>query len=238
MRIQNSILWISLMAASTVCAAPSPPEVVLVRIKYTVDAREERYRDDWNAKEFAHVLQNVSALLNEATAARVAPEPRVLELKNDELFSHPFLFMAGHFGVVLSESEVKALRNHLSRGGFLLATACCGNPSFTRTFEREMKKVFPNQALKIIPREHLIYRSLFPLGTIHSLSGADGSRSAIEPAPLSGIEIEGRLAVVFSPLALTCGWANSGRCIESCRRIAPDDACKIAANVVVYCLTH
>jgi hypothetical protein len=162
----------------------------------------------------------------------------VLELNDDELFSQPFLFMAGHFGVVLRESEVENLHKHLTRGGFLLATACCGNPSFTRTFEREMKRVFPNQELKPIPREHLVYRSLFPLTTIHCLQGADGSNKQDLPTPLSGLELDGRLAVVFSPQALTCGWASSGTCIESCRRIAPDDARKIAANVAVYSLTH
>jgi hypothetical protein len=162
----------------------------------------------------------------------------VLELGNEELFSYPFLFMAGHFGVVLNETEVIHLRKHLNKGGFLLATACCGNSRFVKSFEGEMKKVFPDKELKEVPRDHLVYSALYKLTSITCITGADNTNKRREPTPLKGIEVDGRLAVVFSPEALTCGWSESGRCIKTCKRIAPEDALKIAANVVVYALTH
>ena len=239
MTLRVSILLLTLLAAATVRPAPtSEQELVLVRIQYTVDTQDNRQRNDWNAKDFAHVLENVSGLLNQTTSVQASPEPKVLELTDEALFSYPFLFMAGHHGLVLSEAEVERLRIHLTKGGFLLATACCGNTRFADSFEREMKKVLPSQKLAVIRREHLVYRSLYTLTTIHCLSGEAGTDSRFEPTPLKGIELDGRLAVIFCPQALTCGWANSGKCIASCRRIAPDDARKIAANVVVYSLTH
>lgn len=240
MALWISILLLTLLAAVAVDPVPtSEQELVLVRIQYTVDTQDDNGRNDWNAKDFAHVLENVSSLLNETTSVQVSPEPKVLKLTDEALFSYPFLFMAGHLGLVLSETEVERLRSHLTKGGFLLATACCGSPSFAGSFEREMKKVFPSQKLAVIPREHLIYRSLYPLTTIHCLSGELGTANPYYgPTPLKGIEIDGRLVVVFCPPALTCGWASSGKCTAGCGRVAPDDARKLAANVVVYSLTH
>ena len=219
--------------------APGPgEELTLVRVKYTVDTNDPRRREDWNAKAFAHVLRNVSSLLNQTISIHTAAEPKVLTLEDGGLFSYPFLFMAGHFGVVLKDSEVVRLRQHLTKGGFLLATACCGNPSFTRCFTREMKRVFPEAELKRLPPEHLVYRTLYTIDSVTCLSGAGLSRRHRERAPLQGIEINGRLTVVFSPKALTCGWTQNGTCIPSCERIAPEDARKIAANIVVFALTH
>jgi hypothetical protein len=243
MNLRVSILLLTLLAATSVHPAPSPDqeqELVLVRIQYTVDTKDDSQRNDWNAKDFAHVLENVSGLLNESTSVQVSPQPKVVKLTDEALFSYPFLFMAGHLGLVLSDTEVERLRTHLTKGGFLLATACCGSPSFAASFEREMNKVLPSRKLAVIRRDHLVYRSLYTLKTIHSLSGESGTASPnnSEPTPLKGIEIDGRLAVVFCPPALTCGWASSGDCIASCRRVAPDDARKIAANVVIYSLTH
>jgi len=177
-------------------------------------------------------------VLNQTVSIQIAPEPKVLTLTDGELASYPFLFMAGHFGAVLSDSEVIRLREHLTKGGFLLATACCGNPSFTRRFEREMKRVLPEAKLEPLPPEHLVYRALYAIESVTCLSGADLSHQRRERAPLQGIAINGRLAVVFSPKALTCGWTESGTCISSCERIAPEDARKIAANIVVFALTH
>ena len=236
-------IWLLALLLATAAVHPAPAseqELVLIRVQYTVMTQDETQRNDWNAKDFAHVLENVSGLLNETTSVQVSPDPKVLKLTDEALFSHPFLFMAGHHGLVLSETEVDRLRTHLTKGGFLLATACCGSPSFANSFEREMKKVFPSHKLAVIRPEHLVYRSLYKLTTIHCLSGASGTDSSFDfdPMPLKGIEIDGRLAVVFCPPALTCGWATSGTCIASCRRVAPDDARKLAANIVVYALTH
>ena len=141
--------WI-LLVGVTLRGAPAPgEELTLVRVKYTVDTNDPRHREDWNAKAFAHVLQNVSSLLNQTISIHTAPEPKVLTLGDDDLSN-------------------------------------------------------PHQ----------------------------------ERAPLQGIEINGRVAVIFSPKALTCGWTQSGTCIPSCERIAPEDARKLAANIVVFALTH
>ena len=196
------LAWIGALGvpAHTACGAPPEHEVVLVRVQYTVDSQHAGRTNDWNAKGFAKILYNVSEAASQATTVDVASAPKTLTLEDPELARYPFLVMVGHYGVTLNEEEVSALRIHLSRGGFLLATACCGNGSFARRFEREMKKVFPERPLDTLPPEHDIYKVFHDIHGVTCFVGPNNSKAnrRVEPALLRGIELEGRTAVVFS----------------------------------------
>ena len=211
-------------------------ELVLIRLKYT-GVRSNR-PNDWNAKGFANVLSNVSEALNRTTSVKTAKDPGVFTLGDPDIFSYPFLFMTGHSGPILNEEEVANMREHLTKGGFLLATACCGNASFTRAFEREIRKVFPHNGLKPLPPEHPVFHTFYAIEEAKCLSGASDKNAKIERPLLRGIDVEGRTAVVFSPLALTCGWTRRATCTASCKRFATEDAFRIGLNVIIYALTH
>lgn len=229
------LLFVLLIGRSARGQPVSGEEVVLVRLKYTVDSEAAGAANDWNAKEFGKVLQNLSETLNGTTTVRTAREPVVLTLESPEIFLYPFLFMTGHHGCRLNEAEVANLREHLTKGGFLLATACCGNEPFAKCFEREMKKVFPDADLKVIPPDHPVYHSFYTIQEVKLFFGA--SQRAEGPS-LKGIDIDGRTAVILSPYALTCGWTKQGTCGASCRRIAAVDAFKMGVNIVIYALTY
>jgi len=217
--------------------APAPDqELVLIRLKYTVD--HSAHPNDWNAKGFARVLYNVSEALSRATSVKAAKDPIVLTLEGPDIFSCPFLFMTGHYGPILNEREIANLREHLIKGGFLLATSCCGNESFTKAFEREMKKVFPDNELKPLPPEHPVFHTFYTIEKAKCLFGASETNERIERPLLRGIDIEGRTVVILSPYALTCGWTRRATCISSCKRFATEDAFKIGLNIIIYALTH
>ena len=65
-----------------------------------------------------------------------------------------------------------------------------------------------------------------------------GSKETREPPTLRGIEIEGRIVMILSPRALTCGWTRRATCGSNCKRLAADDAFKTGINVIIYALTH
>jgi len=232
------LLGLLLAAGADLDAAPSGEEITLVRVKYTVDTPIERRANDWRAKEFAHVLPRLSAMLNRTMSVEISRDPINRELTDPDLYAYPFLFMAGHYGPVFTATETLQLRDYLTKGGFLLATACCGNRSFNAAFERELRKVFPERELETLPQGHPIYHMLYDQSTVTCYDGQDQSHRRTEPEPLKAIQINGRAVVILSPNALTCGWANSPTCIASCRRIASEDAYKTAANVLLYALTH
>ena len=53
---------------------------------------------------------------------------------------------------------------------------------------------------------------------------------------LEGIEIDGRLAVIFSPFDLSCALENQGS-IE-CKGYLQQDAAKIGLNVILYAMQN
>ena len=58
----------------------------------------------------------------------------------------------------------------------------------------------------------------------------------LQTPELHGLTIDGRLAVVYSPYALGCGW--DGHECHECRGLVPADASRLGANIILYALTH
>jgi hypothetical protein len=87
-------------------------------------------------------IPHVSATAAQATD--VAEREQVLTLDSPELWETTFLYMTGHGDVLLSDTDVSALRRYLENGGFLLAD---DNYGMDETFRREIAKVFPDRTL-------------------------------------------------------------------------------------------
>ena len=56
------------------------------------------------------------------------------------------------------------------------------------------------------------------------------------PPELEGIEIDGRLVVVFSPLDLSCALENQGS--VECKGYMRADAAKIGINAILYAMQN
>ncbi|UCF15386.1 MAG: DUF4159 domain-containing protein [Phycisphaerales bacterium] len=229
------VVVFSLAALARPAVAPDQ-ELVLVRLRYKVDHNSRP--NDWNAKGFGKVLNNVSEALTQATSVKTARDPSVFGVGDPDIFSYPFLFMVGHYGPILNEAEAENLREHLTKGGFLLATSCCGNGSFTRNFEREMRRLFPENELKPLPPEHPVFRTFYTIEEATRLVGANETNARKERPLLRGIDVDGRTVVILSPVALTCGWTRRATCTATCKRYATEDAFKIGVNVIIYAMTH
>ena len=53
---------------------------------------------------------------------------------------------------------------------------------------------------------------------------------------LLGINVDGRLAVIYSPVGLSCGWELAD--CPYCSGIAPQDALAIGVNILTYAITE
>lgn len=175
------------------------------------------------------VGQDLMRLVSETSTLTVQDERKV-HLTDPDLYETPFLFMNGHNDFVLSEDEIANLRNYLSHGGFILASGCCTNPNFPKAWRREFGRVFPNDQVKPIPYEHLIYRSFYQLSHIRCLN---------EPRDihLEGLFFNGHLVAVLCEDGLCCAFSANNSCNEG-KGVSPDDGRKLALNVAVYALTH
>jgi hypothetical protein len=153
-------------------------------------------------------------------------------------------FMHGRHEFRLSAEERKNLREYLERGGTLLADAICASKEFTAAFRREMQLVLPESPLKKIPLDHPLLSTAAGGFDIHEVSrrepasGQAGQqmRARVQKvAPeLEGIELDGRMAVIFSPYDISCA-LEQHEALE-CRGYTREDAARIGLNVLMYAL--
>ena len=63
---------------------------------------------DWYANPSS--LPNLLAAIRTRTGLRVAPEERVVTLRDDDLWNIPYIYMTGHGNVRFSDDDLVALR--------------------------------------------------------------------------------------------------------------------------------
>ncbi len=207
---------------------PRSSEFVFARLRY------ESGDWDYNPKVAANVLNSVV----EYTSIPVYSDEVVITASSPDLPAFPFLFMTGHKLVRFSRAERDGLRRFVEHGGLLFSDDCNHdvNGLYARSFEEEMRGVFPNGGtLPKLPSSHAIYRSFFrfdegPPATSHELNGWGDE---IVHDYLRGLEREGRLGVLYSNKDYGCEWDYDWRN----KRFQRVDNTRFAVNVVVYAMT-
>jgi hypothetical protein len=175
------------------------------------------------------VGQDLMKLVSRTSTLKIQEERKV-RLSEPDLFETPFLFMNGHNDFVLTDAEVANLRKYLGRGGFFFASGCCTNPNFPKAWRREFSRIFPNEKVKPIPYDHLLYRSFYKIDRVRCLN---------EPRDiqLEGLFNEGSLVAVMCEDGLCCAFSANNTCNEG-KGVSPEDGQKLTLNIAVYALTH
>jgi hypothetical protein len=155
---------------------------------------------DWYANPSS--LPNLLAAIRDRTGLRVSAEEKVVTLRDDDLWSVPYLYMTGHGNVAWGDADLATLRSYLRQGGFLHAD---DNYGMDASLRRELARLLPDRPLVEVPLDHPIYRLVysFPRGLpkIHEHDG--------KPAQGFGIFLDGRLAVFYSyQTDLGDGWED------------------------------
>jgi hypothetical protein len=145
-----------------------------------------------------------------------------------DLFKLPFVVMTGEGVFKLLPEERNNLRKFLEGGGFLLASAGCSSPDWDRSFRVEMGEMFKDKALKAIPMTHKIFKTVYEIPQILVKHG--------RPKPLEGIEINGRIAIIYSPDGLNDTGHVKGCCCCGGNEISNCE--QINVNILAYALTH
>ncbi len=153
-----------------------------------------------------------------------------VKLSKEELFEYPFSVMTGEGVFTLLEEERLNLRSYLERGGFLLASAGCSSKEWDQAFRREINKVFPGRTLSPISMDHKIFKTVFDVTSVR-LKKSSGS------ATLEGLEIDGRIVLIYSPEGLN-DTANAGGGCCCCGGNEVRNSQEINVNVLTYALTH
>lgn len=172
--------------------------------------------------EFLSAVQRETSI---ATERRFKP----VKLESEELFAYPFAVMTGEGDFTLTPKERENLKKYLQSGGFLLASAGCSNQDWDRAFRREMKAVFDQQALAKLTLDHPVFHTVFQVSDL-GLSKSEGT------GHLDGIEIKGRLVVLYSADGLN-NTANAPGCC-CCGGNEITNSLQLNVNILAYALLH
>ncbi len=238
LRVTGVSRMAGLLACAAVFAWPAPvsaehglrvvPPAELPAARLTIARLQYEGGGDWYANPSS--LPNLLAAIAERTQLPVERTEARVRLTDEALFSYPFVHATGHGEMRLNDAEISALRDYLTRGGFLHVD---DNYGLDESFRREIARVFPDRPLVEVPVTHPIYNLVYPfpdgLPKIHEHDG--------EPARGLGIYIGSRLALFYSASSdLGNGWEDIGT--------HPDDppalherALRMGVNLFMYAVT-
>lgn len=198
---------------------------------------ELRHGGAWNAAPRA--VRNLLVALNEKIGLAASTRQTKIVATDPDLYKYPLLVMHGQTAFTLSPPEIEALRRHLDRGGVLFADACCGSPRFDASFRDLVRGLYPEGEFAAIPSDH----EMFGTGIGEDLSqlrrrapggerGGLNDQLVVGPPALEGVEVDGRYSIIYSRYDISC--ALEKQSTAACIGYLPEDALKLAINVVLY----
>lgn len=198
-----------------------------------------RHSGNWDAAPRA--LHNLLMGLNEKVGLAASTKKNSLVATDPDLYKYPVVYMHGRTAFTLGPKEIERLREHLDRGAVLFADSCCGSAAFDASFRTLVKSLHPDAEFKRIPPDHELFTTAIgaDLSQVRRrVPGAgDGPLDAdvqVGPPLLEGVEIDGRYPIVYSKYDISCALEKQSS--AACAGYVPQDALKIAINVIMYAM--
>ena len=129
------------------------------------------------------------------------------------------------------KKESKNLKTYLNNGGFMLVSAGCSNKDFSNAFKREIRRIFGKNALKPIPMNHVIFRTVNKIDKLELSKGKSSTK-----AELHGLELNGKIVLIFSPHGLNDTAHTKGCCCCGGNEI--ENSINVNVNILAYALMH
>ena len=214
----------------------SDASFTVIQVDYN-DARKER---DYLSLATHELVQFTKV----AAKLEVKLNWREESLDNRRIMDALMLYMTGYDSVMrINDMEKENLAEYLKKGGLLFADDILPLEADTRQragiigtpFDRQFKALIKDPLVlgregarwRKLPKTHPLYSAYFDFPDGPPLSGArQGNVFALE-----GIELRGRLAVVFSDLNISYFWGKLDA-------DGPDRSLQFGSNLIVFALTQ
>ena len=223
-----------LQAMAAACATAMLPPLQAQARRYDFWFTRLKYDSgDWDVDQ--RMPSNLITALVDYTNLRVDPKEHVLALSDPRMLTAPFCYLSGHKLVEFNPAERRNFERYVRSGGFVFVDDCNHDIDglFATSFQDQMASIFGPKALKKLPNDHAIYRSFFkfdgPPATGFELNGWGDD---LVHDYLKGIEIDGRLGVLYSNKDYGCEWDYDWRN----KRFLAEDNTRFAVNIVMYAL--
>ncbi len=195
-----------------------------------------RYRGgDWDPRPRA--AAPIMAEVARRTSVETSEQRRELSLTDRDLFSYPFLYMAGRRRFdPFTASEVEILRRFLTFGGLLLVDDATGiaDSEFAAAVKDQLARVLPGKPFERLPADHTVFRTFYLIRSV-------GGRTAASPY-LEGITLDDWTPVIFCANDLGGAWERDflGNPTYRCTpggEVQRHEAYKLGVNVTLYAVT-
>ncbi|MDA1229963.1 MAG: DUF4159 domain-containing protein [Planctomycetota bacterium] len=247
--IRGTRIGVNVIAYATGREPPEKLDDVIVRRKEAAATVERgllqigqlRHNGGWETAPKA--VKNLLMALNDTVGVAASTRSDAVPITLEEMSRFPLVYMHGRHRFQLQPAQQDAIRDYLSRGGVLLADACCGSSQFDRSFRDLVKQLYPDTEFVQIPVDHELFskenghdikevrrRRLVPSARNATLE----IKEEIGPPFLEGIEIDGRFAIIYSRYDISCALEHQASL--SCDGYVEIDAVKLAINAVLYAM--
>lgn len=224
-------------------------EFHMARVVYRTwgGAGSRGYRQPWWAIDYPMAEAHFLPALDRLTNLTVADDSRHLEVIDDRIFGHPFLFMqqVGQGNWQPNALEAESLREYLLRGGFLVVDDFHGEYDWY-VFESAMQRVLPDQPIVEIPDDDPLMNVFFDLGDRIQIPGRRHLRwgrgqvvaAMAGPPHWRGIyDDKGRLMVAISfNIDMGDAWEHADDPYYPAEMTGL--AYRLGVNYVIYAMTH
>ncbi len=200
-------------------------------------------RSSWTT-DYTAADRHVSRALRRLTRVHVRSVEQPVDLDDgDDVFNYPWLYAVevGHWQ--LTGSQVKQMREFFDRGGFFMCDDFHGTEEWA-VFTATMQRVFPDRPIVDLPNGDSIFHVIYDLDDRYQVPGAQYLRSGrtyeydgYEPHWRGIYDDKGRIVVAICndmDLGDAWEWADWPQYDEKFSALA----FRIAANYVVYAMTH
>jgi len=190
------------------------------------------YRGEWRTpRDFAAL----HAFLGRSVRLGVRPEVPDVKPSDEHLSRFGMLYVSGHGPVKLDDFEKRALKGYVRAGGVLWGDACCGREEFDVSFRALVKELFGRAPAKLAD-DHPVYAMGYRVGKVKVAERHRGTEFVQAGAGLEGVELDGRLAVVYSSRSLGSTW-RTYRFGLPCM-MDDSDGRRLSANILLYSMTR
>ena len=153
---------------------PPDTEFVIARWKYSNNGRIDGA--GWS-HDYPQAEEHISQILSEVTLIDIKRMSyRIVELSDDAIFKHPFVYLSEPGEMELTPEEDENLRQYVDRGGFILIDDFDG-PAQLENLLRNLRRVFPDREVFRLNIDHEIFHVYFDIDALQVISpynvGAD-----------------------------------------------------------------
>jgi hypothetical protein len=164
---------------------------------------------------------------------------------DDALFKYPYAYVVEPGGMDLTDREARRLREYLLRGGFIHVDDFWGLYE-RRNFEYQMRKVFPDRPMEVLPLSHEVFHTFFDIDTIMQIPGQQAGcyggptyevRDDIEPR-IYGISDDNDRLMVVVTYNSDLGDAWEYMDLACYPEKYSGQAYRLGMNFMIYAMTH